>query len=861
MRWPRICCALVLAAAVVGAVLRLGQLEQRPMHTDEAVHAVKFGQLLEDGIYRYDRDEYHGPTLNYLTLIPARLVSAGKLTEVRESTLRIVPVFFGVALVVLVLLLMDGLGGKAAVVAAILTAISPAFVYYSRYYIQETLLVCFTFGAIACGYRYCRNKHVLWALLTGAFLGLMHATKETCIIAFAAMGAALLLTVLTQRRQGKESGAVATVKATNPKHLAAMIGCAAVVSMLFYSSFLTNLSGISDAARAYGAYFHRASQNQLHIHPWHYYLKMLVCWRLGEGPIWSEGLIVFLAAVGLGVAVIKRHSNNGDVRLFRFLAFYTLIMIVVYSAIRYKTPWCMLGFLHGMILLAGVGAAAFLKASSRRRRTVVSVLLVAGGITLAAQAYLGSYKYASDMRNPYVYAHTDSDVFTIVQRVEEMAQADPNGFDMYVQVICPGDDYWPLPWYLRSFTKVSWQNSVDYALPIARMIVASPEVEAALIKKLYELPPPGEKDLYVYLFDSYVELRPQVELRGFVTSDLWDRFHQQGAGAADPNKRSQAMTQQQQGVSFDKNDWESIDGMHRFSHEAMATAFEIFVVHADEQPASQAAREAFAEIDRLEQELSRFIENSDVSRINKLRANESLFVSPATFECLQLGIRLYAQTGGAFDITVGHVKDKWVSNSEVMTPAHSRGGSVEQHTTPNAIKLDETRYAVTPASDGIRVDLGGIGKGFALDRMAEVLAEWRIETALVHGGGSTILAIGAPSGTKGWPVTLSDPHDLARTLGRLYLRNQAVSSSSMVHARHIIDPQTMRPVEGKLAAWACAPDAATADALSTAFVVMSPEQVEQYCENHAEVKALIISTKEQIQQILHFGPWKKDELL
>ena len=117
MKWSKKCCLLLLAATIAAIALRLPLLEQRPMHGDEAVHAEKFRLLLEEDFYRYDRYEYHGPTLNYLTLIPAWLGSAEKLTEVSEFTLRIVPVFFGVLLVLLLLLLADGLGRSAAVCA------------------------------------------------------------------------------------------------------------------------------------------------------------------------------------------------------------------------------------------------------------------------------------------------------------------------------------------------------------------------------------------------------------------------------------------------------------------------------------------------------------------------------------------------------------------------------------------------------------------------------------------------------------------------------------------------------------------------------------------------------------------------
>ncbi|HCO96692.1 MAG TPA: hypothetical protein DIU00_22595, partial [Phycisphaerales bacterium] len=135
MKWSKISVVLILAATIGAVVLRLPRLQQRPMHGDEAIHAFKLGQLLEQG-YRYDPNEYHGPTLNYLTLIPAWLSNAQKFADLGEITLRIVPVFFGVLIVLLLLLMLDGLGRAGSICAAVLTAVSPAMVYYSRYYIQ-----------------------------------------------------------------------------------------------------------------------------------------------------------------------------------------------------------------------------------------------------------------------------------------------------------------------------------------------------------------------------------------------------------------------------------------------------------------------------------------------------------------------------------------------------------------------------------------------------------------------------------------------------------------------------------------------------------------------------------------------------
>jgi len=530
-----ICCILILGASALALALRLPRLQQRPMHTDEAVHAIKFGTLLEQGSYTYDPNEYHGPTLNYLTLIPARLCSAKKFTEVNEFTLRIVPVFFGVLLVLLLLLIADGMGTNSAVFAAILTAISPAMVFYSRYYVQEMLLVCFTFAFIVFGYRYTQSKKILWILLAGMSLGLMHATKETFIIAFCA----ILLALLLMRLWGKPP--VKLGAKNSIWHLIVGFTVAVLISVLFYSSFFSNPNGILDSVRSYTTYFDRAGRNSLHFHPWYYYLKMLIYSKAGSGPLWSEALIVLLAVIGFIFAVRGKSPTQGeaqdrikpaldgvDFNLLRFIAFYTLIMTFVYSAIRYKTPWCMLSFLHGMILLAGVGAAVVLKLTRHIWvRLLISFLLLAGGVHLAWHAYLGNFRYYADPCNPYVYAHTTTDIFTMVQRVEEIAKVE-DGEKTKIHFICPDEhDFWPFPWYLRSFPNVGYWNAVTDRVVHASVIIASPGVEKELLKKLYELPPPGQKKLYVPLFDTYLALRPGVELRGYVPKELWDRLQQQ----------------------------------------------------------------------------------------------------------------------------------------------------------------------------------------------------------------------------------------------------------------------------------------------------------------------------------------------
>lgn len=520
------CCVLILAATVIAVALRLPRPARRPMHGDEAVHADKFAKLLEGEGYEYNPYEYHGPTLNYFTLVPAWLSSVKTYAQMTEFTVRVVPIFFGVLLVLLSLLLFDGLGRWACVCAAVLTAISPAMVFYSRYYIQEMLLVCFSFGVIGFGYRYVQTKRIAWAVLMGASLGLMHATKETCIIALGAMLAAFWIVILLRQRE-HAGGFTYDIRRINPRHFALIVGVAAAVSMLFYSSFFKNPGGVLDSIRTYATYFDRAGNNQIHEHPWYYYLKMLTYSRYGDGPVWTEGIIVLLAIVGAVAVLTRKGLPAVNIDLLRFLVAYTFAMVLLYSVIRYKTPWCMLGFLHGMILLAGLGAVVLTRlAPSIVPNLIVMSLLAVGSGHLLWQSWLCNYKYDADSRNPYVYAHPTNEVFEIVRRVEEYTRGHENDPNMSIEVICPGDDYWPLPWYFRSHSNVLWASWANPDTGKAPLILASPTVEADLAKKFFDDSVPFEQrpQTYFYLFDKpyYVWLRPQVRLLGFVRKDLWE---------------------------------------------------------------------------------------------------------------------------------------------------------------------------------------------------------------------------------------------------------------------------------------------------------------------------------------------------
>jgi thiamine biosynthesis lipoprotein len=273
-------------------------------------------------------------------------------------------------------------------------------------------------------------------------------------------------------------------------------------------------------------------------------------------------------------------------------------------------------------------------------------------------------------------------------------------------------------------------------------------------------------------------------------------------------------------------------GLRRFSHEAMNTVFEVHVAGADARYAAEAAQAAFALVDRLEGELSRFRHNSDITRINHLTAGQRTRVGEAAFECLVIARHIHQLTGGAFDIAIG--------------------------TGLPALELDPESYEVHATADGVRVDLGGIGKGYAVDLVAELLEEWGLERAFVHGGFSSAVALDPPEGAAGWPLTLSDPREPSQIFTRLSMRQAALSASGVRKGDHIRDPRTGAPVRGRLAAWVALPrpatsdsaaaggtgprlaPAAVADALTTAFMLLTVEEIAALCERSPGLEAWVL---------------------
>jgi FAD:protein FMN transferase len=253
------------------------------------------------------------------------------------------------------------------------------------------------------------------------------------------------------------------------------------------------------------------------------------------------------------------------------------------------------------------------------------------------------------------------------------------------------------------------------------------------------------------------------------------------------------------------------DARH-FTHEAMRTTFSLHLRGVEEGDANGIARECFEQLDYMEARLSRFWEGGDVFRINRLRAGETLYVSDSCHQCLLLALRACADTCGLFDITLGKPIEHLKSGDPGPAPASV--GRLVIHPDVAAITCEEP---------GREIDLGGIGKGFALDQLKLLLADWGVEDALLCAGASSLLAIGPNT----WPVDLAgDCGDL-----RLYLSDHALSASGIgIQGVHFVHPggADAMPVSPCRRLWVAADNAALAEVWSTALMLVEPDVIPDF---------------------------------
>ncbi len=304
------------------------------------------------------------------------------------------------------------------------------------------------------------------------------------------------------------------------------------------------------------------------------------------------------------------------------------------------------------------------------------------------------------------------------------------------------------------------------------------------------------------------------------------------------------------------------------SRPAMGTSFEIYLYAPNQDRASELFEVAFDEIERVEEALSNYRSSSELSRINAGAADAPVVTDREVFALLVRAFDFSQRSDGAFDITVGKLMKAWgFFRGSGHYPSAEELARARVQTGWQNVRLDHQTRSVYFLQRGIELDLGGIGKGYALDRVAALLRENNVSAALLSSGSSSIYAIGAPPGKAGWPVRVPDPLDRTRTLSNILLKDQSLSTSGSyekffrLNGRtycHIMDPRTGHPVEGMVQTTVISPEATDSDALSTAVFVMGPEYSAKLLDKMTGTAAMFVTDKPGSGRIVEIR-WPKEE--
>jgi thiamine biosynthesis lipoprotein len=291
----------------------------------------------------------------------------------------------------------------------------------------------------------------------------------------------------------------------------------------------------------------------------------------------------------------------------------------------------------------------------------------------------------------------------------------------------------------------------------------------------------------------------------------------------------------------------------KLSRPAMACQFELFFNAGQYVDANEMGLLALDLVDRLEDQLTVFREHSEISRLNRHAADEPVEVEPGLYQLVKLAVEIHEKTDGAFDVTAGPLSRVWgfTKRAGVM-PEDAELAAARRCVGSRLLALDDDHCTIQFTKAGVEINLGSIGKGYALDRCAELLSAAGIHDFLLHGGASSVLARGTHSAVgpeQGWLVGVPDPLRPRRRLGQLRVIDRALATSGAGvqffvdeerRYGHILDPRTGQPAEGVVSATVLAPSAAEADALATAMYVMGPVGARAYCASHPHIAAILL---------------------
>ena len=456
--------AVALAVLAVAVFLRCQDLSLRPFHHDEGVNGFFLTRLVREGLYKYDPSNYHGPSLYYLAL-PLVAILGLSDAAVRGTT-----AIFGLLTVFVLWRFLSRSSQAMALAAAALLATSTGAVFFSRYFIHESLFVAFTLFAVAASPS--RGRCERWRFLaTGLSLGLLFATKETAFVsAGAVMAGALAAAWLVEG-----TSPLAVFRGIKPfalEHAEYLLHGAlafAASAGLLYSSFFRNPKGVLDAFRTFAFWTRTAIRD--HENPWYQHFA----WLHEADPV-----LVYVGFAGILLALALRRSFVAVMA-----SVWALLLFAAYSVVKYKTPWLGLNMLLPLAITAGylmseLAGVSFLSGRLPMRPVAMVLTLFAAGFSATKSWDLETKNY-DDESHPYLYAHTQRTFIPLVQLIKERASALGTGTETNIAVFAP--ENWPLAWYLRDYTHTGYWGEYKTDVNVD-MYVASVEQEGALALKL-----------------------------------------------------------------------------------------------------------------------------------------------------------------------------------------------------------------------------------------------------------------------------------------------------------------------------------------------------------------------------------------
>ena len=505
---------------LVGALLRFENLADRPFHADEATGARITAKRMEPGGATFDPKHFHGPLLADLAIPLCKSRGESCWRDLTKSTMRLLPAIAGTLLVMLPLCWRRRFGDGPMLLAAALLATSPLLVYYSRMFIHEMLLALFGLAALmaltrnphrgrdltvagAAGFRTVLCRNLRWAI-PGILIGLMFATKESFAISIIAWSAAAAL-VLLENHKFFDRKTIVSGWHQYRLPVAIALAAAAITAGGFYTDGFRHPQGAIDAVRTFFVYETVVG----HDKPADYYLRFLALPQKAAG-VWWYGTPVVVLALFSYLSTFRRSPQAVRGRaMIRFITYAAAGHFLIYGLIAYKTPWlACLPWAH-VCLLAGFS----LTEASPRRILLQTALVMLAGACLVTQFQQTrraiADRYASDDRNPFAYVPTRPDIEKAAKWLDQLRQVAPGRTLEPIYVI--GGDYWPLPWYLRSFGKIGYWPNPPTDMAQQPLVIAMPDAEDEVMRAL--------ENSHMFLPRG---LRANVQIDLFVRNDIWE---------------------------------------------------------------------------------------------------------------------------------------------------------------------------------------------------------------------------------------------------------------------------------------------------------------------------------------------------